>query len=950
MIRPTPYPRAIARRAVCALFLISATLLAGCSTLPAPDAPGQQGAVVVKKSPNDEKAYRYVVLPNALRVLLVSDPDTDVAAASLTVLRGYYNEPPEYPGLAHFLEHMLFIGTEKYPEVDGYQQFVSKHGGQSNAYTSAQHTNFFFEIQPEQFQPAMDRFAQFFISPLLEAEYVDREKNAVNSEYQLQIRDDGWRANSVVRMAMNPDYAGSKFYIGSLDTLGDGVTKALKDFFDANYSADQMVLVALGNEPLDQMETWIRPLFAAIRNKNLGPSQAPAPAFLPGELPARLTYASLSDSYTISYNFPIPAVDANYRVKPAEYLSNLLGHEGEGSLHQALKSRGWIESLAAGVNRLDSANALLTVTIELTPSGRRATEEITELLYGYIKLLNDENPEAWRYDEQAKVAELSFRFQEQTSPTGFVYRTSPNLGIYPPEDVLIADYLMEGFDAQLIREYLSYLRPDNVLIELSGPDVETDQLEAWFNVPYHLERPIPIEQRTELAGMHLPAANPFLPENLALVSNVTAPPELAVDEPGVRLWLAPDEEFRVPRANQTFTLGLPGGLASAREAALATIYGQLVTDALNPYAYPAMLAGLSYQIDTTAAGLRISVAGFSDRQAVLLERVLDELTGLKLDPIRFEQTRDELIRQWQNFRFERPYLQAYAALNDALLDTSFAPDVLAETATGLSVADLERWQRDRLARISVVGLSNGNLNGATVRDVNALLERKLPLDAFELRKPELTLIDQPELLALDADHDDAAMVLYVQDAEASFQSRAKSALTAQILQQAYFSSLRTDQQLGYVVSMNNRTVRDRGGLVFVIQSPVASPAALEAATLEFMVAQPPLVAAMDAQTFEHHKAGLISRLTEQPKNLRERTARYLADLEADVTTFDSQAQIADIVATLTLDDVMAYLNETVERLTDARLLVYSLGRFDDAPTNGRRIDRTAVGADQQPAE
>ncbi|MGE0624673.1 MAG: insulinase family protein [Pseudomonadales bacterium] len=943
MTRPIPDLRAAARHAATAALLITAFVLTGCASTPLPSAPTDSGAVVVKKSPNDAKAYRYVVLPNALRVLLVSDPGTDVAAASLTVLRGYYDEPEAYPGLAHFLEHMLFIGTEKYPDVDGYQQFVSKHGGQSNAYTSAEHTNYFFEIQPDQFRPAMDRFAQFFISPLLDAEYVEREKNAVNSEYQMQIRDDGWRANSVVRVAMNPDYEGSRFYIGSLDTLGDGVAWALQTFFDENYSADQMVLVALGNESLDDMESWIRPLFGAIENKDLGPSPEPAPAFVSGQLPARLTYASLSDSYTLSYNFPIPAVDAHYQVKPAQYLTNLLGHEGEGSLHQVLKSRGWIESLAAGVSRLDSANALLTVTIELTPGGRQATDAITELLYGYIALLNAEDPEAWRYDEQATVAELSFRFQEQTSPTGFVYRTSPNLGLYPPEDVLIADYLMEGFDERLIRHYLSYLRPDNVLVELSGPDVETDNVEAWFNVPYRLERPISATQDTQLAGMHLPEPNPFLPEDVRLVSNVTAPPALAVDEPGVNLWLAPDEEFRVPRANQTFTLGLEGGLATARDVALASIYGQLVTDALNPYAYPAMLAGLSYQIDSTAAGLRVSVAGFSDRQSVLLERVLDELMGLKIDPARFEQTRDELVREWQNFRFERPYIQAYAALSDTLLDTSFAPDVLAAAAIDLEAADVARWGKDRLDRISVVGLSNGNLNGASVRDVSVLLERKLPLAGFELRKPELTPIESPLLLELDVTHDDAAMVLYVQDAEASYESRARSALAAQILQQSYFSSLRTDQQLGYVVSMMNRTLRDRGALVFAIQSPVASPAALERATLEFMATQLPLVAAMDAESFEHHKAGLISRLTEQPKNLRERTMRYLADLDADVTTFDSQEQIARIVGQLGLDDVVAYLEETAARLTDARLLVYTLGKFDEAPANGRHLTRSAAG-------
>ena len=72
-------------------------LVAGCATnTPAPDTGAVSTApVVVQKSPNDKKDYRYLVLPYELRVLLVSDPSTDRAAASLTVLRGYYHEPRE---------------------------------------------------------------------------------------------------------------------------------------------------------------------------------------------------------------------------------------------------------------------------------------------------------------------------------------------------------------------------------------------------------------------------------------------------------------------------------------------------------------------------------------------------------------------------------------------------------------------------------------------------------------------------------------------------------------------------------------------------------------------------------------------------------------------------------------------------------------------------------------
>jgi len=77
---------------------------------------------------------------------------------------------------------------EKYPQVDGYQQFISAHGGQSNAYTSSDHTNYFFDVQPAHFEAAMDRFAQFFISPLLDPAYVDREKNAVEAENMAGVK------------------------------------------------------------------------------------------------------------------------------------------------------------------------------------------------------------------------------------------------------------------------------------------------------------------------------------------------------------------------------------------------------------------------------------------------------------------------------------------------------------------------------------------------------------------------------------------------------------------------------------------------------------------------------------------------------------------------------------------------------------------------------------------
>ena len=121
---------------------------------------------------------------------MVSDPEADKAAVSLDVAAGSGTDPELWPGMAHFLEHMLFLGTKKYPESGEYQAFIQKNGGSTNAFTAYDHTNYFYDIDPDYLQPSLDRFAQFFISPLFTEELVERERNAVDSEYYARRTDD----------------------------------------------------------------------------------------------------------------------------------------------------------------------------------------------------------------------------------------------------------------------------------------------------------------------------------------------------------------------------------------------------------------------------------------------------------------------------------------------------------------------------------------------------------------------------------------------------------------------------------------------------------------------------------------------------------------------------------------------------------------------------------------
>ena len=119
------------------LRVASAMLLTLCVCAPV-RAAGIDPATVPPReaAPNDASAYRRFVLPNGMKVLLLSDPKLNVASASVAVGVGNLADPPQRQGLAHYLEHMLFLGTEKYPSVEDFGEYLERNGGSNNAYTA----------------------------------------------------------------------------------------------------------------------------------------------------------------------------------------------------------------------------------------------------------------------------------------------------------------------------------------------------------------------------------------------------------------------------------------------------------------------------------------------------------------------------------------------------------------------------------------------------------------------------------------------------------------------------------------------------------------------------------------------------------------------------------------------------------------------------------------------
>lgn len=898
----------------------------------------------------DEREHRFLELANGLKVLLVSDPETDQAAAALAVAVGSIADPPDREGLAHFLEHMLFLGTEKYPSPDEYSDFINRHGGRYNAYTAQDHTNYFFEIAHGQLYGALDRFAQFFVAPLFDADYVGREINAVHSEYMMQMRDDGWRRFMTQKRAMNPNHPAARFNIGSRDTLADRPDDPIRDvlleFYARYYSADRMGLVVLGREDVATLAEWVQAMFGDVPRRDVADTEVDVPLFRDQDLPMLLEIRPIRELRSLQISFPLPPLDQHYRVAPGDYLANLIGHEGEGSLHAWLTEQGWIDGLSAGAGHYGRDHATFSVTIRLTESGLEHWQDVAEATFAYIDLVRAEGIDPERFREQRDLTRLGFDFREQGAAFGYVRGLAENLLWFPPEDVVRASWAMEIFDADLIAAVLAELKPDNALVTLMAPEVETDREEPFFAVGYGLT-PIAGEtlDRFRHPGAHpaltLPAPNPFVPENLELLASRDPAPARIDGAAPMDVWHKTDPSFRAPRA--TLRIDLRSPAADSPEAwVLGNIYGRLVNDALNTAAYPARLAGLSYSLRGDRTGLSLSLGGFDDRLEVLLDMVLETMIELEPRSERFEHFRRELARELRNELQQRPYERTMAELRRLLEVPEYSIETLMAVAEAVTPADLERWRAATFDAPGVIALMHGNL---TAERAAALAERiGTALDAGDPDAgPELRLLrldDRPAQRQVMVEHDDSAYTRYVQGRDQSWEERARFGLLGHIISTPYFNQLRTEQQLGYAVFAGTWVRVNAPGLVFVVQSPVAAPAAIDAATADFLAGFREYLAGMTPEQFESDRAGLLTRLLERDSNLNARGSRLWRDLQDGILDFDSRERIAEALLALDIDDFREFFETFLERFESHSVTLWAQGQFpfEDAVPPGNAID------------
>lgn len=885
----------------------------------------------IRKSDVDKCEYRLITLANEMQVLLIHEDGLDKSSAAVDVHVGSFHDPKDISGVAHFLEHLLFMGTAKYPKENDYMEFLAAHGGQSNAFTDDEHTNYFFEVSAEHFEPALDRFAQFFVAPLFAEDGTMREMQAVDSEHKKNVKDDMWRIHQLERNLSSSEHPYSHFGTGSAETLNKpGIRNIIVDFYNKHYSANIMKAVIYGKESLDQLAEWAVEKFSNIPNHRYNVSEWSADPWT--HMKKMIKVKAVKEMQTLYLGWQTGDLHNYKSSKPDVYLSHLIGHEGPGSLFSYLKKKNLVLGLSAGFDDNFHGFSFFQITFELTPEGIKKTDDIIEACFQYLAMIKQLGPQEWIQNECKVINEITFRFKDKSqSSSSYAYKLAGQMQEYPKERILSGPLLIEDWDPEIIKTLLNLLNSDNCRSMLAYSKFKTDSSwtkEQWYGTIYKVEdmsesvlercKSFSGSENSELA---LPKPNEFIPSKLEFIGELgISEPKPKPDQLSDNLWFKQDDQFGLPKSAYYVLFRTPMVFESPLSSAMSSLYIDSVKFALSELVYDAQLAGLSFELNSVADGFEVRVHGFNEKAPLLLERVgrmLFTFEAAKFDKDTFASIKDRFVRQLQSLKEEKPIWHAsyYASgiLQERLLHWREKLSVI----ESVTLEQVIEFGKKACSSSSILTLVNGNETSESARQVYALLQQTLsPQNSFPNHRTIKTIrVPKGDRVFHDngitVSNPNSAIEYYLQVGELSDSKLRQSCqLFIQIFSEAFFDQLRTKEQLGYMVYQQLREKGITVGIRMAVQSE-RDPLYLESRIDAFLSTVVSKLTEMSDAEFAKYQHSLISDLTAKKKKLTQETKAFWEEIVGYRSDFLKHFVDARGVATLTRADIIDFAEKHV---------------------------------------
>ncbi|CAL8070688.1 unnamed protein product [Orchesella dallaii] len=323
-----------------------------------------------------------------------------MSTVCVTISSGAFHDPPEYNGMAHLLEHMIFLGSAKFPEENQIFMEVYKQGGIVNAVTQSDHTCFFFSANSGAFEGCLERLADAIKFPLLLDERIIKEREAIDSEYAIKQTCDMTRIFDFMRTLVKPRHPMGNFYWGNKSSLSrKGLCDRLRQWHKEYYVAKRMAICIHAPMPMKKLEEMALRHFSNVpanqikENENL--LRVHGLPFQQPEFCALYELETVGQWDWLVINWSLPAQFwQEYENKPLDYIKRMLDTRSPGGLVHLLEKKGLISDFISGCSTSDcfyrnEFTSMFGIQMRLTEEGVKRRDAILASVFSYINFLKE---------------------------------------------------------------------------------------------------------------------------------------------------------------------------------------------------------------------------------------------------------------------------------------------------------------------------------------------------------------------------------------------------------------------------------------------------------------------------------------------------------------------------------------------------------------------------------
>eukprot|EP01022_Parablepharisma_sp_SALTPOND_P028905 TRINITY_DN71_c0_g1_i2.p1 TRINITY_DN71_c0_g1~~TRINITY_DN71_c0_g1_i2.p1 ORF type:complete len:1405 (+),score=173.34 TRINITY_DN71_c0_g1_i2:13186-17400(+) len=898
----------------------------------------------IRKSPIDNRGYSYKTLSNALRVVFVSDPQAIKAAVSLSVAAGSMHDPDEVPGLAHFCEHMVFMGTVDHPQENAFDEFLSKNGGTSNAETDQCLTHFFFDCSGPALRSALELFTGFFTGPLFSSSAVSREIEAIDSEFSGIKKDDHSRLHWLSREHLNQKNPINKPGHGSKESLNvPDLRGKVSAFYAEHYSANLMTVVIYGPYGIPELESVAVPFLEKIPNKNLPSIEAQLtnfPKVYGEEYSGRLfKVVPTKVKRKLILKWHLPYYASEYKTKPYNYMFSMLGHEGPNSLLSYLKKKQWATSVISETSHEYPAFSTLGVTVKLTDQGENEWESVAEAVFGYIKTVQHTDLVQHKYilEEIEYMSNLNFAYKSKEQYIDYVRNISEALHWYPPENVLDHAYLYSSTCFDEIRKFNSMLTPsraDIFLLTRRAKSIANSVHKPWGTkysvtpLPEDFMKKLLNPRIPSLVECSLPPRNEFIPYEVppktSLPPSVPEAPTLLQKTLLGELWYLYDTSFNIPKTIITMKLLSDNcGYGSTMEGIVfASMYEKVVVDILSEFLYMGKLAGISVMLDFSGRGNYgvIQIKSYSSNIVPFIRKLFQMLTEISIEKhySTFQKQHEKYMKSLESFALKPPDEQMLDYYKSICYTHFFLPDKLLPVAERLTFEKFISQYKQWLKQAHYTLYLHGTISEADAMNVAKVVEENLLQGALRNESiPEQKLLKIPAKTsyvyikaAQEEDEENSTLASYFQgEPKSSLKESAIMSVLNKFMEEKGFNVLRTQEQLGYSVAVVGFSQLDVLGVLIFIESNRYCPEMLVSRVNAFLEILFESLHGMKIEEFKHYVESAKIEFLEKDVKLKDKVRRIGKEIFESEFEYNRKEKMIKEIDTVTKEEVLQFAKE-----------------------------------------